>query len=644
MLRRSIAHLGIALTLAAVSTVAVWNARAADNTSPAAGPNAAARELAAKQQFLKQQWGEFSKNLLLVAQRLEKSEKNEDKDKAKALRKALELAEKEGVDNRFAVLLQTLSKSGDVPLTELKQAADQNAELATVMRQIIDILINNDDLARIREEKERLTKILNELKAILKEQKINLSLTETNRGDPKKLSNEQKDLANKTDNLAGKMGAKGDPKGGDGKETPKGTEKPEGENKSQGKGEDKKDTGDPKGNEKKPTDAKPSESGGGKPSPPKDGSESSSSKPGPPKDGDGDSKPKGSEPKEQPNKENKPAETKNPSDNKGEQKPGDKGNDSQAKGKPSDSPPSQSPPSQAKGGGQPKPGGGQPPPSGQQPPPQQAPGAEQVKKAVPDQEDASQQLEQQKRDDAAKKQEEAIEKLAQAQKELEKRLKQLREEELERLLANLEGRVARMLAMQREVYENTKAIDAQVQKNADKKPSKAEFQKSQTQSDREGEIIGEADRAIDLLKSEGSAVAFPQVFEEVRKDMQRVKERLNKAIVDGDTQMIEVDIIKALEEMLAALKKAQQDLKNSQQSPPGQSGEPPPQKLLDEIAELKMIKALQVRVNERTTKYGQRYKGEQADEEQIKSELRDLGERQEKIESMVKDIVLGKNK
>src|SRR5262245_27201270 len=122
-----------ALTLTAVTAAAVWTARAAETTAPApALPSAAAQELTAKQQFLKQQWADFSKNLLLVAQRLEKSDKKEDQDKAKALRKALDLAEKEGVDNRFTVLLQTLARSGDLPAGELRQAAAENQELAAI--------------------------------------------------------------------------------------------------------------------------------------------------------------------------------------------------------------------------------------------------------------------------------------------------------------------------------------------------------------------------------------------------------------------------------------------------------------------------------------------------------------------------------
>jgi len=83
-----------------------------------------------------------------------------------------------------------------------------------------------------------------------------------------------------------------------------------------------------------------------------------------------------------------------------------------------------------------------------------------------------------------------------------------------------------------------------------------DFQNSQKQEDVEGAIIAEADKAIELLHNEGSAVAFPAVFEEVRVDMARVKERLHNANVGSDTQALEDDIILVLTQMKDALKKA----------------------------------------------------------------------------------------
>src|SRR5262249_37495100 len=215
---------------------------------------------------------------------------------------------------------------------------------------------------------------------------------------------------------------------------------------------------------------------------------------------------------------------------------------------------------------------------------------------------------------ASKEADKAIDKLEEARKELEKRLKQLREEEMERLLANLEARCKKMLAMQIEVYEGTKRVHSIIEGNADKKPTRNELQKSVELGVREGDIIKECTTAMRLLEEEGSAVAFYMAFEDVRKDMFVVEARLNKADVAPFTQKVEEDIIAALKEMILALQKAQQDLKNNKNSPPPPPGQPPPQKLLDLLAELKLIRSLQMRINRRTTDYGNQYTGEQADE------------------------------
>ena len=69
---------------------------------------------------------------------------------------------------------------------------------------------------------------------------------------------------------------------------------------------------------------------------------------------------------------------------------------------------------------------------------------------------------------------------------------------------------------------------------------------------------------------------------------------------------------------------------------------PANQKLIDMLAELKMLKSLQVSVNKRTTAYGKQYPGEQADESDIQKELRNLAQRQVKIQKATKDIATGK--
>lgn len=613
------------------------------------------KELIARQQNLEKQYKSFTTNLLALAQKLNKSERIEDKDKAKALLKAIELADKEGVDNKFTTLLRTLTKSDNIKLADINDAKNQNDELVKLLKQILDILQSDDELARIKAEKEFLEKLLADLNSLIRATNINQSRTESGKGDPKQLAKDQKNLANKVGDLAAKMGAPkpgGDPKAGD----PKAGDKPSKPGDDQAN--NKEDTKDPKGDEKKGGDKNDPMKGDGSESKPSKGGPPSEPKPGksgPPMDGASAGKPMpgGGDPKDPPkdpmkgDQAKKPAEQRNKEDNKAEDKgaasksspmpPKDQQASSKSQGSPSDGSPSGSPKP-----GSPSPSSPSPPP----PPGPKAPGAESVKKSVQDEENAASNLDQDKRKPAAEDLAKADEELKKAREELEKRLKQLREQELERILANLEARVSKMLAMQIEVKGQTEAINAQVQKHPEKKAQPADFQNAQKQEDREAEIIAEADKAIQLLQSEGSAVAFPAVFEEVRKDMSRVKERLHDANVGEDTQGIEQDIIDALTHMKDALKKAQQELgKSPPPPPPGPpSDQPQMQKLLDEIAELKMIRELQKQVNGRTKRYGDKTPmAEQTDDKQIKKELKDLGDRQERIETMVNNIVTKKN-
>src|SRR5205823_5887512 len=121
------------------------------------------------------------------------------------------------------------------------------------------------------------------------------------------------------------------------------------------------------------------------------------------------------------------------------------------------------------------------------------------------------------------------------------------------------------------------------------------------------------------------------------------------------------DIIASLEDMVEALKKARKDNQDQNKpqppKPSGPQGPPKPQDLISEIQELKMIRAMQERVNKRTEVYGRQYDKEQLPEppegadgkvvdhyDRIKQELKDLGTRQDKIKKVTNDIYTGKNK
>ena len=86
-------------------------------------------------------------------------------------------------------------------------------------------------------------------------------------------------------------------------------------------------------------------------------------------------------------------------------------------------------------------------------------------------------------------------------------------------------------------------------------------------SRKEAEIVVEADRALSVLREEGSAVAMPEAVGDMRDDMDQIVGRLAQDKTGEITQKIEEDVIAALEEMIAALQKAQKDLSDKKPMP-----------------------------------------------------------------------------
>jgi hypothetical protein len=252
-------------------------------------------------------------------------------------------------------------------------------------------------------------------------------------------------------------------------------------------------------------------------------------------------------------------------------------------------------------------------------------------------EDAKKKLEESHREGAAGDQQEAVEELEQAKSELERILRQLREEELERMLVLLEARFRKMLEEQVEVHEETVRLET-----ARPKTEAHELEiAAGRQSRKESLIVREADRALLLLREDGTSVAFPEAVEQARDDMQSIADRLRDAKTDMITQGLEEDVIAALEETLAALQQAIKDLRDQRAGaspPPGQSAAPGEQPLVDQLAELRMIRSLQQRVNRRTQQYGAMIEGEQAHDRELLEALSDLAIRQQKIFQATHDL------
>lgn len=124
-------------------------------------------------------------------------------------------------------------------------------------------------------------------------------------------------------------------------------------------------------------------------------------------------------------------------------------------------------------------------------------------------------------------------------------------------LTDLEANCKRMLAMQRWVHSGTKAVARCIEAGGvpDCPAALAALALAAAQQ----EAIDEASRVIEALEAEDAAVAFPEVFVQVRKDMQDVQRRLTLGDVGKVTQLIQVDTIETLREMIRPMRKGRKD-------------------------------------------------------------------------------------
>ena len=236
-------------------------------------------------------------------------------------------------------------------------------------------------------------------------------------------------------------------------------------------------------------------------------------------------------------------------------------------------------------------------------------------------------------------QERAVEELETARAELEEILRQLREEEVTRLLVQLETRLRGMLKAERGVLTDAERLAAAAA------PSDRERQLEAAGLGREqAAITAEAGTALVLLRDDGSAVAIPQALEQVHEDSGQAAGRLARGDTGRDTVGLLGEIVTGLEEMLAAVERARADQQDAAAKPGGgRSGEAGEQPLVDKLAELKMLRSLQARVNGRTQRLARLLdEGDAAvDHAPLRAALMRLAGRQREIERAARDIVEG---
>ncbi|MDC0261805.1 hypothetical protein OAK47_01145 [Planctomycetaceae bacterium] len=567
----------------------------AQEAVPAAAAEAAdTLKLPQEQEAIALRYERFENTMLKMAEYLRKT----DPEQAELLVRGIGQSKSDRISGQMGQIVKLLADE------QYGDAMDRETKVIKSLKSLLDLLESGDRRSELQAEQERIQQILKDLQITIGKSKDARASNE--RGDEVERAIEQQEIAEASGKkLVEKI---------DGQDA-------ERQSKTGEEGEDSNN--EPK--EVKPGDPQEGEGekGEGKEGEPKEG-ESGEGKPK-----EGESKPGEGDPKEGKSGEDKPKEGESGMPSEGEPQEGEPKEGKSQPGQPPKGESGESQEGQQDSGEQ-----------GEQADEEKTAGRDDIAQAVDRMNRAIEELKKKNRDNASREQSEAIAKLEEAKAKLEEILRQLREEERELLLAALEARFQKMLAMQVMVYTGTINLDKTPQPDWTSRHHARSRELAQT----EDEIALEAVKALDLLKAEGSSIAFPEAIEQMRSDMLTVAKRLEQSQTGELTQVIEEDLIEALQEIVEALQKemekSEEEKEQQQQQQQQQSQQPP---LVDKLAELKMLRSLQLRINRRTRVLAREFRGEAADSTDVVDQLHELSRRQSRIQKTTYDLATGRN-
>lgn len=236
-------------------------------------------------------------------------------------------------------------------------------------------------------------------------------------------------------------------------------------------------------------------------------------------------------------------------------------------------------------------------------------------------------LKQQKKEQAVNKQDKAITELQEAANKLEEMLNQLREEEKEMVLAALEARFQRLLAMQTQIMEGTTDLIATPRTDWLDNAVSACRALGQQQT----ELTRECSYTTSLLREDGTSVSILVAVEDIESDMGKIAERLQQTKADSLTQSMQMDVIEALKELVETTQKEMSEMKQQQQQPPA-SGQQDKPDLVDLMQEIKVLRSLQLRVNRRTSQVNKLFQEvSPSDVADLQEQLVELASRQQRL-------------
>ena len=240
--------------------------------------------------------------------------------------------------------------------------------------------------------------------------------------------------------------------------------------------------------------------------------------------------------------------------------------------------------------------------------------------------------------DAHAAQTQALNDLRRALDLVEKRLSELGADLQQDAMQRLQQMFAAMLERQQVATRQTVALEEKKneQEGQLKRSDRVTLRKVTAE---EKALAKEAQQALALLEEEGTSIVFPSVVANLAENLLAVAKLVENQRTGSFTQELQVEIEQTLLELLGALEQAQG--KQNARGEAGEAGEGEQGKtpLLPNTAELKMLRALQLRVNRRTQALDANRQGDQELDKLRQEQLTAISKMQERIRDMVGEIL-----
>jgi len=231
-------------------------------------------------------------------------------------------------------------------------------------------------------------------------------------------------------------------------------------------------------------------------------------------------------------------------------------------------------------------------------------------------------------------QRDARDEMNKAREKLAQEIANAERQQQDQAIAKIIDLLGKMLESQKAATISTRALDA---KKADGKEwSRPEELSLAKLSSEEGRLGDEAVRIIKMLTDEGTTAVFPQVLKQVEVDLRDVQNMLGDKQTGQLTQAIQGQVEKNLQDMVDALKKEQQRRKQGGGGGGGGGGGKQP--LVPPVAELKMLRSLELDIIARTLTVAAAKEKNLLPPEQIKTQHERLSSKQKEAENMAIEL------